>query len=122
MIPNSDNIPVFDPELARRLAEAARAPFEAFARATEALRPLQEATERFNESMTRSLEPLRETLERLPGETKKALTVLGEHGWYVDMAMPLPAPSTCRNCLSREIRRKPKPGSPIITEKGCLIS
>jgi hypothetical protein len=99
MIPNNRPLALFEPELVKRLAEAARAPYEALARASEALGTLH--FERFSESLAHSLEPLRETLARLPGDTRKALKVLGEHGWFIDMEMPLPAPRHLQELLEQ---------------------
>lgn len=88
-------------ELARRLSQAARGPIQALGLAAETLRPTREALQGFADSWNRSLAPVREILARLPGETRKALTVLGEHGWYIDMAMPLRAPGDLQGLLEQ---------------------
>jgi len=43
-----------------------------------------------HESLSRVFEQLRETFRDLPPRIQKALLVLGAHGWYLDLDMPLP--------------------------------
>ena len=75
---------------------------EAALRIDEAvLAPIREAASRFQQSWVDNLKPLQQLLERLPGETRRAVSVLAEHGWYLDMAMPMPAPVALQELLEQ---------------------
>ena len=59
------------------------------------LAPLTKQTEVFRKSIEGFISPAFEQLQRsfreLPPRTQEALILLGTHGWYLDLEMPLPA-------------------------------
>ena len=46
---------------------------------------------RFEAFVSPALAPLTENFRKLPEKIRNALLVLGDHGWYLDLKMPLPA-------------------------------
>lgn len=59
------------------------------------LRAVTEQTEKLRVSLERMITPAFEDLQRsfseLPPKTQDALILLGQHGWYLDLEMPIPA-------------------------------
>lgn len=58
------------------------------------LGPVAEQAEKFRKSLKDVITPAFEELQRsfreLPPRTQEALIILGNHGWYLDLEMPLP--------------------------------
>lgn len=59
------------------------------------LRPIAEQAEKFRKSLEGIISPAFEELQRsfreLPLKTQEALMLLGTHGWYLDLEMPIPS-------------------------------
>jgi len=50
--------------------------------------------------LSETFEPLQRTLRELPPRTQEALLLLGAHGWYLDLEMPMPGLWVLRDALA----------------------
>lgn len=69
----------------------------------EIIRSIEEFKESFRQSLegliNPALEGLRQSFDELPAKTQKALLILGEHGWYLDLDMSADAPWEIKRAL-----------------------
>ena len=95
----------FEPILAtqerwRRITGAARLPQIVFSDLSPVAKRIIDFQKAIRASITPALLELHKTFQELPARTQEALLLLGQHGWYLDPEMSIPALWELRNTLA----------------------
>ena len=85
----------------KEITGSIRIPKLPFAGIAEIANPAIELQKRIQGLISPAFEPLQKSFSKLPSQTREALLILGKHGWFLDLDMPLPFPLRLSEALSK---------------------